>query len=236
MTNASKNWNGSWTARETRTLFRYRSKVLLHTTSLNFWSSEADARAAVLLDCTAGLVPIENTEVGATYCDAIKELHHLCSAGTILLQACFFFSFIFERIALHRFSCNAHELFLQWLQSHHQSMRRPPKSAEIWVLRPGRSHIQAVFAPMAEEEGDIGLLSVVVWAFLAQCDHFLNKIEFVKDLSLRTKTCDKFFSQFLAEIVQRWLRWFLDGIAVQNFGCVHRETEDYTRKSEILER
>ena len=89
---------------------------------------------------------------------------------------------------------------------------------------------------MAEEEGDIGLLSVVVWAFLAQCDHFLNKIEFVKDLSLRTKTCDKCFSQFLAEIVQRWLRWFLDGIAVQNFGCVHRETEDYTRKSEILER
>ena len=56
---------------------------------------------------------------------------------------------------------------------------------------------------MAEEEGDIGLLSVVVWAFLAQCDHFVNKIEFVKDLSLRTKTCDKFFSQFLAEIVQR---------------------------------
>ena len=89
---------------------------------------------------------------------------------------------------------------------------------------------------MAEEEGDIGLLSVVVWAFLAQCDHFLNKIEFVKDLSLRTKTCNKFFSQFLAEIVQRWLRWFLDGIAVQSFGCVHRETEDYTRKSEILER
>ena len=84
-----------------------------------------------------------------------------------------------------------------------QSMRRPPKSAEIGVLRPGRSHIQAVFAPMAEEEGDIGLLSVVVWAFLAQCDHFLNKIEFVKDLSLRTKTCNKFFSQFLAEIVQR---------------------------------
>ena len=116
-----------------------------------------------------------------------------------------------------------------------QSMRRPPKSAEIGVLRPGRSHIQAVFAPMAEE-GDIGLLSVVVWAFLAQCDPFLNKIEFVKDLSLRTKTCNKFFSQFLAEIVQRWLRWFLDGIAVQNFGCVHRETEDYTRKSEILER
>ena len=84
-----------------------------------------------------------------------------------------------------------------------QSMRRPPKSAEIGVLRPGRSHIQAIFAPMAEEEGDIELLSVVVWAFLAQCDHFLNKIEFVKDLSLRTKTCDKFFSQFLAEIVQR---------------------------------
>ena len=84
-----------------------------------------------------------------------------------------------------------------------QSMRRPPKSAEIGVLRPGRSHIQAAFAPMAEEEGDIGLLSVVVWAFLAQCDHFLNKIEFVKDLSLRTKTCNKFFRQFLAEIVQR---------------------------------
>ena len=77
------------------------------------------------------------------------------------------------------------------------------QAPEIGVLRPGRSHIQAVFAPMAEEEGDIGLLSVVVWAFLAQCDHFLNKIEFVKDLSLRTKTCDKFFSQFLAEIVQR---------------------------------
>ena len=57
---------------------------------------------------------------------------------------------------------------------------------------------------MAEEEGDIGLLSVVVWAFLAQCRrHFLNKIEFVKDLSLRTKTCNKFFSQFLAEVVQR---------------------------------
>ena len=124
----------------------------------------------------------------------------------------------------------------QQTASHIQSMRRPPKSAEIGVLRPGRSHIQAVFAQMAEEEGDIGLLSVVVWAFLAQCDHFLNKIEFVKDLSLRTKTCNKFFSQFLAEIVQRWLRWFLDGIAVQNFGCVHRETEDYTRKSEILER
>ena len=85
----------------------------------------------------------------------------------------------------------------------YQSMRRPPKSAEIGVLRPGRSHIQAVFAPMAEEEGDIGLLSVAVWAFLAQCDPFLNKIEFVKDLSLRTKTCNKFFSQFLAEIVQR---------------------------------
>ena len=61
---------------------------------------------------------------------------------------------------------------------------------------------------MAEEEGDIGLLSVVVWAFLAQCDHFLNKIEFVKDLSLRTKTCNKFFSQFLAEIVQRWYDGF----------------------------
>ena len=59
------------------------------------------------------------------------------------------------------------------------------------------------FAPMAEEEGDIGLLSVVVWDFLAQCDHFLNKIELLKDLSLRTKTCNKFFSQFLAEIVQR---------------------------------
>ena len=77
-------------------------------------------------------------------------------------------------------------------QSIARSMRRPPKSAEIGVLRPGRSHIQAVFAPMAEEEGDIGLLSVVVWAFLAQCDHFLKKIEFVKDLSLRTKTCDVF--------------------------------------------
>ena len=92
---------------------------------------------------------------------------------------------------------------------------------------------------MADEEGVIGLFSVaiVVWAFLAQSDHFLNKIEFVKDLSLRTKTsCDKFFSQFLAEIVQRWLWWFLGGIAVQKFGCVHRETEDYTRKSEILER
>ena len=38
------------------------------------------------------------------------------------------------------------------------------------------------------------------------------------------------------EIVQRWLRWLLDGIAVQNFGCVHRETEEYTRWSEILER
>ena len=89
---------------------------------------------------------------------------------------------------------------------------------------------------MAEEEGDIGLLSAVLWTFLAQCDHFLDKIEFVRDLSLRTKTCDKFFSQFLAEIVERWLRWLLDGIAVQNFGSVHRETEDYTRKSEILER
>ena len=27
-----------------------------------------------------------------------------------------------------------------------------------------------------------------------------------------------------------------DGIAVQHFGCVHRETENYTTKSEILER
>ena len=30
-----------------------------------------------------------------------------------------------------------------------------------------------------------------------------NATIFVKDLSLRTKTCNKFFSQFLAEIVQR---------------------------------
>ena len=75
-------------------------------------------------------------------------------------------------------------------------MHRPPKSAEIGVLRPGRSHIQAAFAPMAEEEGDIGLLSAVLWTFLAQCDHFLNNIEFVKDLSLRTKTCDKFLVSF----------------------------------------
>ena len=71
------------------------------------------------------------------------------------------------------------------------------------VLRPGRSHIQVVFAPMTEEEGDIGLVSAVLWTSLAQCDHFLDKTEFVKDLSLRTKTCNKFFSQFLAEIVQR---------------------------------
>ena len=81
--------------------------------------------------------------------------------------------------------------------------RGPIQCSAAAVLTSLKSLIQAVFAPMAEEEGDIGHLSVVVWVFLAQCDHFLNKIEFMKDLSLRTKTCNKFFSQFLAEIVQR---------------------------------
>ena len=44
-----------------------------------------------------------------------------------------------------------------------EAMRRPPKSAETGVLRLGRIHIQAVFAPMVEEEGDIALLSALVW-------------------------------------------------------------------------
>ena len=83
------------------------------------------------------------------------------------------------------------------------------QAPEIGVLRPGRSHIQAVLAEMVEREEDIGLLSAVLCTFWVPSVQLQKSLSpsaqnrkrfrdsynvFVKNFSFRKKSCENFLA------------------------------------------
>ena len=108
-----------------------------------------------------------------------------------------------------------------------------PKSAVQQVVA-GQCYVQFRAFDGRRKRHQGPFRSLVDFTFTMQL--LFHVIEFVKNLTLRPKSCDKFFYQFLAEIVQLWLRWPLEGIVVQTFGCLHGETGEAIKKSEVLKR